>query len=80
MCPGLCFDLGITTCILTTLRNADARTRQRWDQCRPLKPGARLSLSIPTARVCYAVALCCSGAPSLTLTTFDTPGSCMVTP
>jgi hypothetical protein len=28
----------------------------------------------------YAVASCCWWAPSLTLTTLDTPGSCMVTP
>ena len=28
----------------------------------------------------YAVARCCSWRPNRTLITFDTPGSCMVTP
>jgi hypothetical protein len=43
-------------------------------------------LSYPRKRVMgnraapYAVARCCSWCPSRTLTTLETPGSCMVTP
>jgi hypothetical protein len=37
--------------------------------------------SRPTAVIVYAVARCCSWwPPNFTLTTFETPGSCMVTP
>lgn len=41
----------------------------------PRAPGLVDYVGQAVARCC-----CCSWPPSLTLTTFDTPGSCMVTP
>ncbi len=54
--------------------------------CRASGPRTAVKLSYPRKlfirnyAASYAVARCCSWRPSRTLTTLETPGSCMVTP
>ena len=45
-----------------------------------LRPGKEQTRHHPEQQKRYAVARCCSCPPNFTLITFDTPGSCMVTP